>query len=248
MKKLVSCMLIIWLLVGMVPQTQAYAASNVIEVDMGMYSTSGTPVYKTDNIFTDVVFLLERFTLVKVTGITTTGFYRVDIGGTYYIPGAFLVAQVGAPKTEKEIMLEALEERAEAYARLLEQSMQSITSYGLMDVTGDGLPELFSGNGREIYTCYDGRPVAMYCGMYQDVFYKSPKDNALIGKYSWNGQEVWEVFYVDMSLLPWGQLRCFSTLAGPYIENAVQITYPYVNNDTTRAGIKNVLQNMLGIK
>ncbi|MBE5876411.1 MAG: hypothetical protein E7290_05945 [Lachnospiraceae bacterium] len=247
MKKILSCMLIIWILGGMVPTIEVKAASNVIAVEMEMYSTSGTPVYTTDNIFTDVAFLLERFTLVKVTGITTSGFYRVDIGGTYYIPGAFLIAQVSAPKTEKEIMLEALEERAEAYAMLLEQSQQSITTYGLVDVTGDGLPELFSGNGREIYTCYEGRPVVMYCGMYQDIFYKSPKDNALIGKYSWNGQDIWEVFYVDMSLLPWGQFRCFSTLAAPYIDKAVQITYPYTNDEATRTGIKTVLKNMLGI-
>ncbi len=248
MKKILSCMLIIWILCGSVPQIEVQAASNVISVEMEMYSTSGTPVYTTDNIFTDVAFLLERFTQVKVTGITTSGFYRVDIGGTYYIPGAFLVAQVSPPKTEKEIMLEALEQRAEAYAMLLEQSQQSITTYGLLDVTGDGLPELFSGNGREIYTCYEGRPVVMYCGMYQDIFYKSPKDNALIGKYSWNGQEIWEVFYVDMSLLPWGQFRCFSTLAAPYIDKAVQITYPYINDEASRAGITNVMKNMLGIK
>ena len=248
MKKILSCVLIIWLLFGSVPQYEVEAASNVIAVEMELYSTSGTPVYATDNVLTNVSFYLERFTLVKVTGITTSGFYRVDIGGTYYIPGAFLVAQSSAPLTEKEIMLKALEERAEAYAMLLEQSQQNITTYGLMDLTGDGLPELFAGNGKEIYTCYNGRPVMMYYGMYQDTFYKSPKDHALIGKYLWNDQDVWEVFYVDMSLLPWGQFRCFSTVATPYIENAVQITYPYTNDAATRAGIMSVLQNMLGIK
>ena len=96
MKKILSCGLIIWLLFGSVPQYEVEAASNVIAVEMELYSTSGTPVYATDNVLTNVSFYLERFTLVKVTGITTSGFYRVDIGGTYYIPGAFLVAQISA--------------------------------------------------------------------------------------------------------------------------------------------------------
>ncbi len=248
MKKVLSCILIIWLLTGYVQPLEVEAAQNVIEVELELYSTSGTPVYAKDNVFTNVAFFLERFTLVKVTGITTTGFYRVDIGGTYYIPGAFLVAQVSAPLTEKEIMLKAIDDYANAYAMLLEQSEQSITTYGLKDMTGDGIPELFSGNGKEIYTYHEGRAVMMYYGIYADTFYQSPKDNALLGKYNWNGQDVWEVFYVDMSLLPWGQFRCFSTLAAPYIENAVQITYPYVNNEATRAGLKTTLSNMFGIK
>lgn len=248
MKKILSCMLIIWILVGCVQPLEVNAAENVIEVEMEMYSTSGTPVYATDNVFTNVAFLLERFTMVKVTGITTTGFYRVDIGGTYYIPGAFLVAQVSAPLTEKEVMLEAVEDYAEAYAMLLEQSQQSIANFGLKDMTGDGIPELFSGNGKEIYTYYDGRAVMMYYGIYEDTFYQSPKDNALLGKYTWNGQDVWEVFYVDKSLLPWGQFRCFSTLAAPYLDKAVQISYPYVNDEATRTGLKTILKNMMGIK
>ena len=66
-----------------------------------MYSTSATPVYATPDVFSPVVVYLDRFVNVRITGITDNGFYQVDLNGTYYIPGPYMVSQISPEKTEK---------------------------------------------------------------------------------------------------------------------------------------------------
>ncbi|MDE6220806.1 MAG: hypothetical protein K2G51_10355, partial [Lachnospiraceae bacterium] len=73
--------------VAIKPPVTAYAF-NVTPIGMvEMYTTSGTPVYATPDVFSPVVVYLDRFINVRVFGITDNGFYQVDLNGTYYIPG-----------------------------------------------------------------------------------------------------------------------------------------------------------------
>ena len=103
-------------------------AFNVTPIEMvEMYTTSGTPVYATPDVFSPVVVYIDRFTNVRVYGITDNGFYQVDLNGTFYIPGPFMVSQIQPEKTEKQKALEDLEDFAEAYRMQLE-FMESYSS------------------------------------------------------------------------------------------------------------------------
>lgn len=91
-------------------------AFNVTPIQMvEMYATSATPVYAAPDVYSPVVVYLERFTNVRVFGITDNGFYQVDLNGTYYIPGPFMVSQIEPPKTEKQKALDNLEDFTAAY-------------------------------------------------------------------------------------------------------------------------------------
>lgn len=125
--------------------------------------------------------------------------------------------------------------------------MESYSSnFALIDVTGDGIPEIFDADGKEIYTYYDKRPVMIYYAEYPVNFYYSKDENKLLGKYTWNKKDIWEVYYKDTSLLPWGQLRCISTATSP-TKNAPAITRDYVNNAETRADMYNILKKILSL-
>ena len=181
-------------------------AFNVTPIQMvEMYATSATPVYAAPDVYSPVVVYLERFTNVRVFGITDNGFYQVDLNGTYYIPGPFMVSQIEPAKTEKQKALDNLDDFTAAYRMQLEFMESYCEDFALIDVTGDGIPEIFDDAGREIYTYYDERPVMIYYSDYPVTFYYSKNDNKLMGKYTWNKNEIWEVYNKDVSLLPWGQ-------------------------------------------
>lgn len=227
--------------------TKTYALS-VTPVNVKMYTTSGTPVFAAPDLNSGVVVYLERFVNVTVTGITDNGFYQVDFNGNYYIPGPYLVGQIEPVKTEKQKVLESLEEFAEAYEIQLGFMKDYSTAFGLLDVTGDGVPELFDLSGKEIYTYHNGRAVMMYYSEYPVTFYYSKKDNMLLGKYTWNNSEIWEVYFKDTSLYSWGQFKCFSTDASAYKKNATAVSRAYVNDDATRADMYNILKTIMEIE
>jgi hypothetical protein len=58
---------------------------------------------------------------------------------------------VNPAKTDKEKALEELQEIATAYQIQLEQMESYSPAFGLLDITGDGIPELFDSNKNEIY-------------------------------------------------------------------------------------------------
>lgn len=222
-------------------------AFNVTPIEMvEMYTTSGTPVYATPDVFSPVVVYLERFTNVRVYGITDNGFYQVDLNGTFYIPGPFMVSQIQPAKTEKQKALEDLEDFAEAYRMQLEFMESYSSSFALVDVTGDGIPEIFDAEGKEIYTYYDKRPVMIYYSENPVKFYYSKNENKLLGKYTWNKKDIWEVYYRDTSLLPWGQFKCIGVATSP-TKDAPVITRDYTNNAETRADLYNILKNKLSL-
>ncbi len=228
------------------PPATAYAF-NVTPIEMvEMYTTSGTPVYATPDVFSPVVVYLERFTNVRVYGITDNGFYQVDLNGTFYIPGPFMVSQIQPAKTEKQKALEDLEDFADAYRMQLEFMESYSGTFALVDVTGDGIPELFDAEGKEIYTYYDKRPVMIYYSENPVKFYYSKKENKLLGKYTWNKKDIWEVYYKDTSLLPWGQFKCIGVATTP-TKDAPVVTRDYTNNAETRADLYNILKNKLSL-
>ena len=247
MRKYLALAAVLGTLLALKPSVMAYAF-NVTPIEMvEMYSTSGTPVYATPDVFSPVVEYLDRFTNVRVNGITDNGFFQVDLNGPYYIPGPYLVSQIEPAKTEKQKALEDLEDFAEAYRIQLEFMASYSERFALIDVTGDGIPEIFDDEGREIYTYYDKRPVMIYYSDNPVTFYYSKKDNKLLGKYTWNKKEIWEVYYKDVTFLPWGQFKCISTVASPYTGNATAISREYTNNAETRADIYNILKKILSL-
>ena len=228
------------------PPATAYAF-NVMPIEMvEMYTTSGTPVYATPDVFSPVVVYIERFTNVRVFGITDNGFYQVDLNGTFYIPGPFLVSQVQPAKTEKQKALEDLEDFAEAYRMQLEFMESYSGTFALAAVTRDGIPEIFDAEGKEIYTYYEKRPVMMYYSENPVKFYYSKGENKLLGMYTWNKKDIWEVYYKDTSLLPWGQFKCIGVATTP-TKDAPVITRNYTNNAETRADLYNILKKMLSL-
>ena len=222
-------------------------AFNVTPIAMvEMYTTSGTPVYATPDVLSQVVVYLDRFTNVRVYGITDNGFFQVDLNGTYYIPGPYMVSRIEPEKTEKQKALDDLDDFTEAYRMQLEFMESYSSNFALVDVTGDGIPEIFDAEGKEIYTYYDKRPVMIYYSEHPVKFYYSKQENKLLGKYTWNKKDIWEVYYKDTSLLPWGQFRCVSVATSP-TENAPVITRDYVNNAETRADLYNILKKILSL-
>ncbi len=228
------------------PPAKAYAL-NITPISVELYTTSGTPVYATPDVYGQVVTYLDRFINVRVTGITDNGFYQVNLGETYYIPGPFMITQVEPAKTEKQKALDNLDKLVEAYRIQLEQMESYSPSFALMDVTGDGIPEIFDKDGKEIYSYYEERPVMIYYSENPVSFHYSKKDNKLLGKYEWNKKTIWEVYYNDTSLLPWGQLRCYTTAASEYQKNATAVPRDYTNDAATRADLTNILKKILSL-
>jgi len=246
-KKLTAAWLLACVIIcSLLPTTKSYA-HDVTDVTAKMYTTSGTPVYAAADLTSGVVVYLERFTIVSVTGITDNGFYQIDLNGAYYIPGPYLVTSVATAKTDKQKALEQLETFATAYQNLLEQMESYSSAFALLDVTGDGVPELFDLNGQEIYTYYDGRAVMLYYSETPLTFYYDKKDNRLLGRYTWNGSQIWEVYTLDKSLLAWGQLKCYTTNASAYKGSATAVSHAYTNDADTRAAMYDTLKGLLNL-
>lgn len=227
---------------------QVEAKTNIIPVDVKMYTTSGTPVYEKPDLNSKMIGILDRFINVTVTGITENGFYQVDLNGKFYIPGPFLVANLVPEKTAKQLALEQLDKITEAYLIQLDQMESYSSAIGLLDINGDSIPEIFDLAGKEIYTYYNEHAVMIYYNENSDAFYYSKKYNQLAGKYTWQGKEFWELFSFDCSLLPWGQLRCTNTDIS-LIKNDLQpVTHDYANDQNTRNELKNLLKKCMSLE
>lgn len=100
MKKIMVLVIVLGTILAFKPPATAYAF-NVTPIEVvELYATSATPVYAAPDLFTPVVTYLDRFTNVRVNGITDNGFFQVDLNGAYYIPGPYLVTQIEPAKTE----------------------------------------------------------------------------------------------------------------------------------------------------
>lgn len=71
-----------------------YAAEfTVTESKAVLYSNDKTRVYKQPDINSGVVTVIAKDLPVDVTGITSNGWFRISLNGTYYVPGDGLVSQ-----------------------------------------------------------------------------------------------------------------------------------------------------------
>lgn len=229
------------------PSAPAFAFHVTPIETIEMYASSATPVYAAPDVGTPVVVYLDRFTNVRVTGITDNGFFRVDLNGAFYIPGPYMLTRIEPEKTARQKALDDLDDLVDAYRMQLEFMESYSSRFALIDVTGDGIPEIFDEAGKEIYSYHDERPVMLYYSEYPLTFYYSKKDNKLMGRYTWNEKEMWEVYELDTSLLPWGQFRCVSTSASAYRGNASSISRDHKNDAKTRGELYEILKEELSL-
>lgn len=235
----------ICIFIGSVQIPMKTYAMNIIPVQTKMYTISGTAVYAVPDVYTGPVLYLERFVNVTVTGITENGFYRVDLNGDYYIPGVFLVSQIAPVKSAKELAKEKLDSITEAYRIQLEQMESYSPKFGLVDIDGDGIPELFDQNGKEIYKYNGKHAVMIYYNENPTKFYYTKDHKRLAGKYTWMKQEVWEAYYIDYSLFPWGQVKCFSQDVSAIKNDLKEVERNYTNDAATRANLAETLKKIM---
>lgn len=73
---------------------KTYAAEfSVTESKAVLYSNDKTKVYKQPDINSGVVTVIAKDLPVDVTGITSNGWFRISLNGTYYVPGDGLVSK-----------------------------------------------------------------------------------------------------------------------------------------------------------
>lgn len=74
--------------------SKVYAVEfTVTESKAVLYSNDKTKVYKQPDISSGVVTTIAKDIPVNVTGITSNGWFRVSLNGTYYVPGDGLVSK-----------------------------------------------------------------------------------------------------------------------------------------------------------
>lgn len=69
----------------------------VAEQSAVLYSNDKTRVYEAPDVNSKLVTTIERDMPVHVTGITSNGWFRISLDGTYYVPGDGLEAKSTAP-------------------------------------------------------------------------------------------------------------------------------------------------------
>ena len=65
----------------------------VTESKAVLYSNDKTKVYKQPDVNSDVVTVIAQDIPVNVTGITSNGWFRISLNGTYYVPGDGLISK-----------------------------------------------------------------------------------------------------------------------------------------------------------
>ena len=99
MKRVLRCCLGIVLGVLFCGMTAFADEFTVAETSLVLYSNSETALYQSATEDSVVVISKEDFpdgAAIQVTGITSTGFFQVELNGTYYVPAAGLSADASA--------------------------------------------------------------------------------------------------------------------------------------------------------
>lgn len=95
-RKKISVMVLSLLLLGCsLGSTMTVAADEnvtVTEAKAVLYSVKGTSVYNYPDLNATVVTTIQANAPVEVLGVTSNGWFQVNINGKYYIPGSGLVA------------------------------------------------------------------------------------------------------------------------------------------------------------
>lgn len=74
-------------------QTVYAAEFTVTEKNAVLYSNDNTKVYTKPDINSNVVTTIAKDLPVQVTGITSNGWFRINLNGTYYVPGYGLISK-----------------------------------------------------------------------------------------------------------------------------------------------------------
>lgn len=78
--------------IGLSMRADADDNITVTEAKAVLYSIKGTSVYNYPDLNATIVTTLQANLPVEVLGVTSNGWFQVDINGKYYIPGSGLVA------------------------------------------------------------------------------------------------------------------------------------------------------------
>ena len=111
-------------------------------------------------------------------------------------PEPQLTATPEPVKTQVEVDLTGL---AKGYSNYMyDECMELSTTFGLFDITGDGIPELFSGQGADVVTYWQGETWSLVCDMVLLEWYYNEETKELGCYYFWddNGYiDEWILFY-----------------------------------------------------
>lgn len=222
----------------------AYSVSPVSQ-DYYYKTIAQAPFFSAPDVTSTLLGRIERDTRLEVTGQTDNGFYQVLINGVYnYIPAPFF-KPIAKEKTGTAAIKETCKNLAEAYTATLQSEEGIITKFAIKDVTGDGIPEIISLEGREIYTYYNKRAVMIYYSDNSQDFYYSKDLKLLVSKLTLNGETRYETYALCNSAVPWGQLTCASpSLMGYSLDKFTKITANYENTSTVRNDLSSTLYSL----
>lgn len=132
-------------------------------------------------------------------------------------------------KTQVQVDLTGL---AKAYSNYMyNECMELSTTFGLFDITGDGIPELFSGQGADVVTYWQGESWSLVCDMVLLTWYYNEETQEPGCYYYWenNGYvEEWIWFYpIDTTVgeYPWEWLSFGEQIT----ENIDLAQYTYID-------------------
>lgn len=91
-EKLSAIILAVMIVVGYTKNSVVIAANDftVTQAKAVLYSVGNTPVYITPDLGTSAVLTLSANLPIEVLGVTSNGWFQVNINGTYYIQGSGL--------------------------------------------------------------------------------------------------------------------------------------------------------------
>ena len=90
-RKIITSIMFIFLLTGC--SYDVYAAEyTVTDTNAVLYTAIQTGVYAEPDAQTTAVTVVDANLPIAVTGITSNGWFQIDLGGVYYVPGAALAA------------------------------------------------------------------------------------------------------------------------------------------------------------
>lgn len=233
-------------LLFIVYKSEAFAYNVMPASDNYYYKTlCGTYVYEEAVIGAKPVTYLDINFSLYVTGITDTGFYQILLNKRPAYVSGLCVDMISKYPTGIEAIKGAFNKIADAYNMQLETSYKYIDSFGLLDITGDGFPELIAANGKEIYSYYNEKPVMIYYSDTPKTFYYNKNLGFVISSRSNYGNTVYEILTMNYSLLPWGQLTCYMPgLCGQDIKTYKTIDFCYNNEEEVRQKLGETLYSL----
>lgn len=219
-------------------------AHEIVDCSVTFYTKPATPCFSQPDVTSPIITYLDKFLPVNVTGIVDNQFFRVNIGADVYIPIQYLSDRKNN-KSKDQIEKDQITDYANAYKMVLEQLSGMCHAFGLLDITGDGIPELIT-DTRQIYTVYNKKPALVYYSTYDCNMYYNKSKNQFASKFGYDGKTHWEVYTLTTSPVPSGYFICMSTDISPYQNGLKQIVFPLDNNSDTIGELFDHLYHLTG--